>query len=135
MQDFHLRVILSSKSRSKITAIRIRWTAPVRERERSSRRVPETLFMARISETHVSVVVELVVGEFEFVEGDGLFHPLTPASRRLGMNVDPRRGDRIRLSGHHPTRTGSISHVRGENDAIGRSANAKTGSHLWKAYL
>ena len=28
------------------------------------------------SKTYMSIVVEEVIGEFEFVEGDDLFHPL-----------------------------------------------------------
>lgn len=42
------------------------------------------------SATHVSVVVQLIVGQFQLVEGNGLFHPMSPARRTVGMHVDSR---------------------------------------------
>lgn len=39
--------------------------------------------------THVSVIVELIVRQFQFVEGDRLLHPMRAARRTIGMHVDP----------------------------------------------
>lgn len=53
--------------------------------------------------THMSIFVQLIVGEFQFVKGHYLFHPIGAGSRWVGMHVDPGRGDGIRLASHHPT--------------------------------
>ena len=41
--------------------------------------------------TYMSVVVHEVVGEFEFIEGDDLFHPLRTFSWGIWMHVDSTR--------------------------------------------
>ena len=51
----------------------------------------------------MSVLIQLIVGEFELVEGDNLFHPLGPLGRGVRMDVDPRGGVGVGLTGHHPT--------------------------------
>ena len=40
-------------------------------------------------QSYMAVVVQLVVGEFELVEGDDLLHPLGPLGRAVGVDVDP----------------------------------------------
>lgn len=55
--------------------------------------------------THVSVVVQQVVGEFEFVEGDDLLHPLRAFGRRVRVVVDPTRGGGVGFTRHQPRRT------------------------------
>ena len=50
----------------------------------------------------MAVVVELIVGELELVEGDHLLHPLGALGGTVGMDVDPRGGVWVRLAGHHP---------------------------------
>ncbi len=45
----------------------------------------------------MSVVVQLVVGELELVEGDDLLHPVGAAGGGVGVHVDPagtREGER-----------------------------------------
>jgi hypothetical protein len=37
----------------------------------------------------VSVLVEVVVGDFHLVEGDGLLHPMAAGSRGVGVDVQP----------------------------------------------
>ena len=53
----------------------------------------------------MSVLIQLIVGEFELIEGDNLFHPLGSFGRGVGMDVDPRGGVGVGLAGHHPTRS------------------------------
>ena len=55
--------------------------------------------------TYVSVVVQLVVGEFEFVKRDDLLGPLRSFGWRVGVNVNPRRRVGIRFASYHPART------------------------------
>ena len=50
----------------------------------------------------MSVLVQLIVGEFELIEGDHLFHPLGSFSRGVGVDVDPRGGVWVGLPCHHP---------------------------------
>ena len=40
-------------------------------------------------QSHMAVVVQLVVGEFELVEGDDLLHPLGSLGGAVGVDVDP----------------------------------------------
>lgn len=50
----------------------------------------------------MSVIVKLIVGEFELVERDGLLHP--GGTGRWGVRVDtyPGWGDRVGFTGDHP---------------------------------
>lgn len=50
----------------------------------------------------MALVVELVIGQFQFVETYNLTHPRLTGSRRIGMNVDARRDRRICVSRNHP---------------------------------
>ena len=52
----------------------------------------------------MSVVVEQVVGELEFVERDDLLHPLRALGRRVGVDVDAAGHVRVGLAGDHPAR-------------------------------
>lgn len=52
----------------------------------------------------VTIVVQLVVCQFDFVEGNDLFHPVTAASRRVRVDVDTGWSDCICFSGHNPGR-------------------------------
>lgn len=52
----------------------------------------------------MAVVVQQVVGEFEFVEGDDLLHPLGAFSRRVRVVVHPARRGGVRLARHQPRR-------------------------------
>ena len=40
--------------------------------------------------SHISKLVQLVIGEFELVEVDHRFHPVSSKSRGVGVNVEPR---------------------------------------------
>ena len=51
----------------------------------------------------MAVLVQLIVGELQFIEGDDLFHPLSSLSRGVGVDVDPGWGVGVRLARHHPT--------------------------------
>ncbi len=52
--------------------------------------------------TYMAVLVECVVGELEFEEGDGLLHPVAPQSRRVWVEVRPAGRLRLRFSCHLP---------------------------------
>jgi len=51
-----------------------------------------------------SVFVGYVVGEFEFVERDGLVHPVFAGGRGVWVNVHASRHLRVRLACNHPPR-------------------------------
>ena len=53
----------------------------------------------------MSVLVQLIVGEFELVEGHNLLHPLSSLGRGVRVDVDPRGGVGVGLAGHNPTRS------------------------------
>ncbi len=48
------------------------------------------------------IIIELIVGELELVEGHDLFHPGGAFRRRIRMDVYSRRRIRVRLARHHP---------------------------------
>lgn len=50
----------------------------------------------------MSILVQLIVGEFEFIERHRLFHPMHSLGRRVVVNVHPRRCVRVTLAGHQP---------------------------------
>lgn len=52
----------------------------------------------------MSILVQLIVGELEFVERDHLFHPGSARRRRVWMDVNARWGYGISLPGDHPAR-------------------------------
>lgn len=54
--------------------------------------------------THMAVVVQQVVGEFEFIEGDDLLHPLGAFGRRVRVVVHPARRGGVSFTGHQPRR-------------------------------
>lgn len=56
------------------------------------------------SGTHVAVVVQQVVGEFEFIEGDNLLHPLGAFGRRVRVIVDSARRGGVSFTGNQPRR-------------------------------
>ena len=55
-----------------------------------------------IYSTYESVLVGNVIGQFEFMEGHHLLHPLLARRGRVGMNIHPFGHFRIRLAGDHP---------------------------------
>lgn len=55
--------------------------------------------------TYVSIVVHLVVCQFEFVKRHDLFHPLSPSGGTVRMDVYPWRRHWICLSSNNPTWT------------------------------
>lgn len=62
------------------------------------------------SVTYMSLIVHLVVGEFDTVKADDLTHPRLSCARRVRVHVEPR-GDAgvVRVPGHHPLR--AVVHV------------------------
>ena len=48
------------------------------------------------------VLIQLVVGEFEFIKADHLLHPLSSLGRRVRVNMDPWRRVGVSLARHHP---------------------------------
>ena len=50
----------------------------------------------------MSVLVEIVVGEFNFLEGDVVFHPLGARHRGVGVDVQLGLELRLRLASHRP---------------------------------
>jgi len=55
--------------------------------------------------THVSVAVEDVIGQLEFLEGDGLARQLFPGQRWVGVRVETWRYRWVGLAGNQPRRT------------------------------
>lgn len=52
----------------------------------------------------MSVVIQQVVGEFQFIKRDDLLHPLRAFGRRVRVVVDPARRGGVRLTGDQPRR-------------------------------
>ena len=52
----------------------------------------------------MSVLVEVVIGQLELVEEDGLFHPVGSRGWRVGMDVESTRHVGLCLARHHPLR-------------------------------
>ena len=52
----------------------------------------------------MSVLVEVVVGQLQLVEEDGLFHPVSTGGRGVGVDVEPPRHVGLSLARHHPLR-------------------------------
>ena len=52
----------------------------------------------------MSVLVQVVVGQLELVEGDHLLHPDCPGGRRVGVDVEPAGHVGFCFTGHHPFR-------------------------------
>ena len=50
----------------------------------------------------MAVLIQLIVGELELVEGDHLLHPLGPLGRGVWVDVDPRGRVGVSLACHHP---------------------------------
>lgn len=50
----------------------------------------------------MSIVVQLIIGELELVEGDRLFHPVRSAGGAIGVHVYPWRRDRVGSACHNP---------------------------------
>lgn len=57
----------------------------------------------------MSLVIQFVIGQFEFVEADHLTHPRFTGSRRVGVDVYTRRHWGVRISRDHPL--GAVVHV------------------------
>jgi len=51
---------------------------------------------------YVSLLVHSVVGQFDFLEGDFVFHPLGAGGRRVRVRVNPRRPLRFRFARPDP---------------------------------
>lgn len=102
-QTLHTRVInslpLVKQPRYFITNSVIHAVYPPRHPNSSSR-----AFITSGRLTYVAVVVQQVVGEFEFVEGDDLLHPLRAFGRRVRVIVHPARRGGVRLAGDQPRR-------------------------------
>ena len=54
---------------------------------------------------HLSLFVHLVVGQFDFLEGDHLLAELVRSERRIRMSVETGRRRRVGFAGHQPRRT------------------------------
>lgn len=60
--------------------------------------------------TYMSLIVRLVVGEFDPIKADDLTHPRLSCARRVRVHVEPGRdAGVVRVSGHHPLR--AVVHV------------------------
>lgn len=55
-----------------------------------------------MSVTHMSVLVQRVVGELEFEEGHRLLHPVAPGGRRVRVDIRPAGWLGLRFSRHLP---------------------------------
>lgn len=53
----------------------------------------------------MSIIIQLVIGEFELIEGHDLFHPMGSFGWGIWMNVNPGWRVWISLSCHNPART------------------------------
>lgn len=60
--------------------------------------------------TYMSLIVHLVVGEFDSIKADDLTHPCLSSARRVRVHVEPGRdAGVIRVSSHHPLR--AVVHI------------------------
>lgn len=59
----------------------------------------------------MSLVVQLVVGQFQLVETDDLPHPGVSRGQRVRVDVGPRGHRGVGVPGHHPL--GAVVHVPG----------------------
>ena len=50
----------------------------------------------------MAVLIQLIVGELELVEGDDLLHPLGALGGGVRVDVDAGRGVGVSLARHHP---------------------------------
>lgn len=55
--------------------------------------------------THMAILVELIVGQLQLVEGHYLLHPVGTGGRRIGMHMNTWRRYGIRFACHHPAGT------------------------------
>lgn len=65
---------------------------------------------------YMSLVVQLVVGEFELVEADHLPHPGVSRGQRVRVDVGPRGDGGVCVSRHHPL--GAVVHVPGRRGKL-----------------
>lgn len=56
---------------------------------RSDHHVTARLITVHRVQDNVSVIVKLIVGQFQLVEGNWLLHPMSATRRTIGMHVDP----------------------------------------------
>ena len=54
--------------------------------------------------THMSLLIEVVIGEFEFMECARLLHPVGAGRRGVGMDVEPAGHVGFCLTRHYPLR-------------------------------
>ena len=59
----------------------------------------------------MSVFVHVIVGEFDFVETDSLFHPVSTRRRGIRVDVISSGNRRVALSRHCPPRAESIGQL------------------------
>lgn len=57
--------------------------------------------------------IQVVVGEFQLLEGHQLPHPVRARGRRVGVDVEPSRHGRLCLASHHPANRGYKLHHPG----------------------
>lgn len=55
--------------------------------------------------TNMSVFIHIIIGKFNFIEADRLFHPVSPGCWRVWMDVVPSWDRRVALPCYSPTRT------------------------------
>lgn len=75
-------------------------------------------------DTHVAVVVQQVVCEFEFIKGDDLLHPLGAFGRGVRVIVDSARRGGVSFTGNQPRRA-----VEG---VPGRGTTYPDSGHEWE---
>jgi len=54
--------------------------------------------------TYMAVLIQRIIGEFEFLEGDGLLQQLVASKRRVGMETQASRQRRVCFAGDEPGR-------------------------------
>lgn len=65
----------------------------------------------------MAVVVQQVVGQFEFIKGDDLLHPLGAFGRRVRVVVDPARRGGVSFTRNQPRRAvEGVPAWRGDRD-------------------
>ena len=63
----------------------------------------------------MSLLIHGVVGEFDFLEGDFVLHPLGAGSGRIGMRVDPGRPLRFRFARTDPSGVEAEARIVGQH--------------------
>lgn len=74
-------------------------------------------FMTQLNaNTHMPILIQLIVGQLQLVEGHNLLHPIGAGRRRIGMDMYSRRRYGICFASDHPA--GAAEDTDGVEDVM-----------------